>query len=178
MGHRVTVILFALLAVTGALLYRAGYNPGAAPAPTGSPNDDSINPNPPLVAVTVAEVERIVLRANGIQRASLRQADSWSGQDPGLVAEFLKDVSTLRLLSELDTRPDELAQFGLDPPHGVVEIQLKGGKGTKTLEIGVRNPSTTGVYVRLGGGQVGVAGALIEWEFQRLFRKLAADTAV
>lgn len=178
MSNRVTTILVVLLLLAGAALYYEGFRPQGATPPQETAAAIEERSKPRLFEVDAAQVERIVLRANNTQRVSLRQGEEWTGPAPALVAEFLRDLSTLRLLSELDAGPDDLKQFGLDPPRGVVELQLRGQAQALQMEIGTRNPSTTGVYVRLQGSRLGVAGALIEWEIQRLFQKLVTDHAV
>ena len=86
----------------------------------------------------------------------------------------LNDLAGLGVLSDIEAQPDELKDFGLQPPRSIFEAQVHGRQQPFTLQIGDHNPSTTGVYVRLGAtGKVVLVGAFVRWDFEQAFRSFA-----
>ena len=121
----------------------------------------------------------VQLERGGQTRRVQRQDDAWQGTEaPSAVNDFLHTLSGLRVLMNISEVPsaEELAEYGLAPPLAVIVLHVTGHSEPLVLQIGERNPATTGVYARVGeNGTVVLAGALAEWEFDKLFRRLGAE---
>lgn len=179
MGWRSTIVLTLLVIGAGAYLWFAdspttpadqaeamrGRPPGAGSVPTLRK----------LLVFEPADVVGLQLRRAGHTRTVQRQNGTWQGtEDPSVISDFLHTLSTLGVLMDIPASARELADFGLAPPLGVITLHLNGWGQPLVLQIGERNPATTGVYVRIGeDGSVALAGALVEWEFDKLFRRLS-----
>ena len=132
---------------------------------------------PPLLSFTPADVTAIRLERNGRAVEATRQDGGWrQTQPPGAIEDFLRNLSQLAVLSEIPATGGDLKDYGLHPARSLLELQLRG-QAPLTLQIGDRNPATTGVYTRVGNGPVVLAGALVEWEFQKVFKALSAPPA-
>ncbi|HYD48470.1 MAG TPA: DUF4340 domain-containing protein [Terriglobales bacterium] len=170
MSRRGTVLLLLAVLLVGWLLWREGM-PELAPPPV-SPEEAEA---PPLLAIDMEKVQGIVLRVGSESRSVERPAGGWVDLPQGKpVQGFLQEAKRLGRVQAIPAQPEELADFGLNPPEKVIELRF-GGDESRLVEIGNSNPSTTGVYVRLDGrGEVILAGALLEWEFDKLWRALGS----
>ncbi len=176
MGSRGTAVLFALVILAAAFLW---LEESRAPRPA----DDG--DSPPSGAATVAAMRRLLVfnpadvvslqleRADQAHRVELRNG-TWVGiDDASAVSDFLRTLAKLPVLMDIAPPGTDPADFGLAPPLGVI-VLTTGAAQPLVLQIGSRNPATTGVYVRNGeNGPVVLAGALVEWEFDNLFKRLA-----
>jgi hypothetical protein len=131
----------------------------------------------PLLEFVPADVSAVRLERGGDAREAERDAGTWKGTSaPGVIDDMLHSLSGFGLLMEIPAGPTELTDYGLQPPSRVLQLRLRGRATPLVLQIGDRNPATTGVYVRLGvDGPAALAGALVEWEFDKAFRVLAPD---
>jgi hypothetical protein len=179
MGWRSTLVLIGLVIVVGAYLWLADGPPAADRA--GSMRGQrsgaaSVQALPKLLVFEPVDVLGIQLQRAGLTRGVQRQNGTWQGiDDPSAVNDFLRTLSELRALMDISASAKELAEYGLDPPLGMIQLHVNGQAQPLVLQIGDRNPATTGVYVRRGGdGSVVLAGALVEWEFDKLFKRLGA----
>ena len=174
MRWRGTIVLAVLVIAAGTYLWLAEAPVGTLDRPGGMlpqvPHEQT-TPSRPLVTFEPASVTAVELERGG-KRHVLRYSDnSWLGvDDPSLVTEFLQTLVTLGALADIPVLPADLPEFGLDPPLGIVTLHLAGEAEPVVMQIGERNPATTGVYVRVDGSVV-LAGALVEWEFDKLFRR-------
>lgn len=107
-----------------------------------------------------------------------RRDGGWSGNPrAGDVDDFLADLLGLAEIMPIDVKPDELADHGLAPPVGVVELE-RGGQPPLRLLLGRTNPPATGVYAQLGpGGRVVLTGAVALWELDKMARVLSPTAA-
>jgi hypothetical protein len=179
MGWRGTIVLSLLVVVVGAYIWFAD----SPTTPAGPPNPLQNQPPQARSAPTLrkllvfepAEVVGLQLQRAGQTRTVERQAGAWQGiEDPTAINDFLHTLSTLGVLMDIPTAVTELADYGLDRPRGVITLHVDGQAQPLVVQIGERNPATTGVYVRIGeSGPVALAGALVEWEFDKLFRRLS-----
>jgi hypothetical protein len=79
---------------------------------------------------------------------------------------------------EVSNDPADLRDYGLRPPASILEIRLQDPAEPIVLEIGNRNPATTGVYARVNRrGPILLAGALVAWEFEKAFAALPVPGA-
>lgn len=178
MGWRFTLGSAALLLVVAAIYYldttppppprRVGLPTAPtpqAPAPSGTP----------LVAHKAEEVRRLALALEGVEKVTERVDGGWSGTDRGeLIEEFVRDLTRLGPLETIEVTPDRLAEFGLSPPRGRIELHVQGETSPVVFEVGRLNPPGTALYLRVpSSGQVLLVGSLIHWELQRSLRVLS-----
>ena len=179
MGARGTLVLALLVVAIGAYLWleeapppRAGRSPETL---LGEPR--GVDPNQPVRRILdfqPADVVAIRLERNGTSRDTERSGDVWSkAANPAAIKDSLQNLAQLVVLMDIPADATDLAHYGLAPPRGVLQLQVTGRSTPLVLQIGDRNPSVTGVYVRLGAnGPVVLAGALVAWEFDKAFRAL------
>lgn len=175
MGWRGTLAALLLLAISAGAYFWLD-------APVTIPQeqlDRSADPEvTPLIALRPAEVQAVVLTLEGEARAATRgRGGTWIGSDrPELLDDLLVELGRLGALAEIDAEPSELDDFGFDPPLGVIQIRARAE--ILTIEVGTRNPSTTGVYLRFpSDNRVVLAGALVGWQFENAFRALTPEPA-
>lgn len=126
-----------------------------------------------LLRFTPAAVIGIRLEHGGRTVEAQRGAGGWrSTEPPGAIDDFLHNLTQLAVLSEIPATAGDLKDFGLQPAQSVLQLRVRD-RGPLLLQIGDRNPAATGVYVRVGDGPVVLAGALVEWEFEKAFRALS-----
>ncbi len=131
----------------------------------------------PLVSIDRSEVVEIEIERARPERRHLRllrSARGWvdargGARVPGdRVADFLDALETTRVLLRLPEAEARAAEFGLDAPAGVVRIGRRGGEDIR-LVLGNRNPTLTGLYLRLEPpGRVVMVGAILLWEVDKL----------
>jgi len=179
MGRRGTVLLALLLVAVGAFVWLEGPPPEGPQG--GQPFDDSVPrlPTQPirhLVDIVPGDVTRVRIMRNGETREAERTDSGWRGAgNPTAINDFLHNLTQLGILMDIPSDA-ELTDYGLEPPQSEVRLQLRTAGSPLVLQVGDRNPSTTGVYVRLGeNGPVVLAGALAAWEVEKLFNALAAE---
>ncbi len=178
MGWRGTVLLALVLAGVGALVWFQGSSPERR---SGRRFDDPVRlPTQPirrLVNIVPGDVTGVRIMRKGERRQAERTDSGWRGADnPTIVNDFLHNLTQLGILMDIPSDPAGLADYGLKPPQSEVSLQLRTAGPPLVLQIGDRNPSTTGVYVRVGeNGPAVLAGALVAWEVDKLFNALAAE---
>jgi len=181
MTARTTVLLLALIAVVGGYLWwEQSVSPPPADTATaarrGGPPAGATTPVRPFFAFQPDDVVRVQLQQGDTTRAAVRTASG--GWPAPAITDLLGALANLGVLVEISSETDAAAQYGLRPPRSVVTIYQSGGASPLVLRLGDRNPPTTGVYVQVGiDGQIGLAGALVEWEFEKAFRALGSPPA-
>jgi hypothetical protein len=123
------------------------------------------------------DIIEVRLQHEGETRTARRQDDHWMGtSNPGAIDDFLHSIATLGVVMNISAQPTNLHDYGLEPPRSVIALGLRSGAQPLVLQIGDRNPSTTGVYIRTGeNGPLALAGALVAWEFEKAFRALGSN---
>ena len=178
MGRRSTLVLLGSV-VTVATYLRFADTPSAPPdrASGQAPGMATALAMHRLVAFDPGDVVGVQLQRMDQTRSVHRQNGTWEGiDDPAAINDFLHTLAELPVLMDISPSDRDLAEFGLAPPVGVIVLHTDTDHPL-VLQIGNRNPATTGVYVRTGeNGTVVLAGALIEWEFDKLFMRLGATT--
>jgi hypothetical protein len=180
MGWRSTIVLTVLVIVVGAYLRFADApaTPATRPGSAANkpPGADAVQALQKLLVFEPRDVVDLQLQRAGRTHRLHRENGTWQGiEDPSAVDDFLHSLSQMRVLMDISASAQELADYGLAPPLGVIALHVGGQAQPLVLQIGERNPATTGVYVRIGDdGAVVLAGALVEWEFDNLFRRLNA----
>jgi uncharacterized protein DUF4340 len=178
MNFRTTFILATIVALVGAYMWLE-----EAPAPEPERGRTLLG-EPVFTSPTQttqrffdfapSEVVAIRLTHQGHTRATERHGNTWAGvARPSTIDDFLQSLSELGAVLEITSNPADLTEYGLQSPQSVVELQIKGAPMPLVLEIGDRNPATTGVYARTGRkGPVILAGALVAWEVENVFREI------
>jgi len=171
LGWRGTLVLAALVVIAGAFFLLGPKPPLELPDTTLLGEPRFINPETPsprLLDFDPAQVESITLGYRDEVVTVARQGDTWRGAaDPRPLDDFLRSMQEATRISSIEEQ-SPLADFGLDTPARRVLLERTHGPSVVLL-IGDRNPAGTSVYVRAGEGPVAIAGALIQWEFDKAF---------
>jgi hypothetical protein len=179
MGRRGTGVLGLCVVLAAALLWLEGPSRDDAASRALTFGNRVVSeptaPVPRLLDFLPAEVAAVELEHGGLMRKAHRNGNKWEGSGASsLVDDFLHSISQLGVLAEIPTTPADLKDYGLQPPQSVLRLHLRDRAAALVLQIGDRNPATTGVYVRIGEhGPVVLAGALVRWEFDKAFKGLA-----
>jgi hypothetical protein len=177
MGWRGTGVL-ALLVVGLAVYVWFEEVPETVPTRSADFGDRQHDPNPTpsrrLLEIDPAVVTGIRVQFAGEARHARRTGSAWVGvTPPAAIADFLGALAGLGVLGEMSSAPDTLAQYGLDAPRMIVELEPQDGGTPIVLRVGERNPPGTAVYVQLGeSGPVVLVGALLAWEVEKAFRAM------
>jgi hypothetical protein len=128
---------------------------------------------PPLLDVPVARVTRLEVRWPEVALTAERRDGAWRDRGGRVlpsdtVETFLATLAELRPLDLLSRRDAEHAAFGF--AERVTSIAVFAGETpVLRLEVGARNPSWTGVYVRVrDASEVVLVGSLLHWELEKL----------
>ncbi|HXQ23838.1 MAG TPA: DUF4340 domain-containing protein [Candidatus Acidoferrales bacterium] len=178
MGWRGTAVLALLVLVLGAYvcLEAVPPDPGDSAAMTEqSAPQQATTPTHHLLEFEPADVVSLRLERAGQFHETRRAASGWQGiGNATALDDLVHDLAELGMLMDIPGSQTALKDYGLEPPQGTLEIRLRSRTTPLLLQIGDRNPAITGVYVRTGtDGPVALAGALIEWDFDRAFKALA-----
>jgi hypothetical protein len=178
MGVRGTLILALLTLVVGALVWLEEVPRDGTSRPPdtllGEPRADQQVRH--LLEFTPADILSVQLERGDMSRQARRSGATWSTANPAAVDDFLENLSQLGVLMDIPAGEGDLPDYGLNPPQSVIRLQVRGQMKPLILQVGDRNPSVTGVYVRLGEkGPVLLAGALVAWEFDKAFRALGPE---
>lgn len=176
MGWRGTLTLALLAIILGAYVWfgqPAGDESMRGGEILDAPPRQPTTALPPLLDFAPVDITAIRLQHDGRTLEVTRQDGGWrETQPPQAIEDFLRNLSHLAVLSEIPAAGGDLKDYGLQPARSLLELQ-RGDRAPLTLQIGDRNPATTGVYARVGNGPVVLAGALVEWEFQKIFKALS-----
>jgi hypothetical protein len=176
MSWRVTLALAIALVATGLYAWfdlHRGAPPGRDSA--AEPSAASIATMArPLAEFAPEDVEAIHLQRGALHMQLRRVDGAWTGvQRPEIVNDFLASLHEMSEIMTVQASQKDLVDYGLDPPTDSIELLLRQGAPINLL-LGNRNPSGTGIYVRIGrDGRVVLAGALLRWELEKLTRPIA-----
>jgi hypothetical protein len=176
MGWRGTAVVAAVVIVLGVYLWFEKPPGNDVPRSGGmlqAPQRQPATPAQRLLKFTPAEVTGIRLERGGRAAEAESNDGSWrKTEPPGAIDDFLRNLTQLAIVSEIPATAGDLKDYGLQPAQSILQLRLRG-RGPLVLQIGDRNPATTGVYVRVGDGPVVLAGALVEWEFDKALKALS-----
>jgi hypothetical protein len=181
-GWRGTAVLAVLVVAAGAYVWLdrgAQLDPHGLEFGAGAPRAPT-KPVRHLLEFKAEDVVVVRLEHHGQMFQAERDGERWRGATaPSAIKDLLESLGELGVLVDIPAGPADLKEFGLQSPERVLQLQLRGGAKPLVLEIGDRNPATTGVYARLGkDGPVVLAGALAEWEFDKAFKALSNTPVV
>lgn len=166
MTLRGTAGLVGACLVLAALALSTRQSPHPAPRP--------VENAPPLLDRPAAEVARIDFVMRGRTLTTLRAETGWV--DPagrpwrsGIAEALVDALHVLRPLFVVARKPARPEEYGLGPPADRLRLLAADGAVLLDLEVGARNPSWTGVYVRPAGSTpVLLVGAVLRWELSKL----------
>ena len=169
MTLRGTALLLAVLAALGGYLWLVDGPPRGTSGGPGASSDV-----PPLLARPPAEVVRVDLAEGERRLTAIRRDDGW--RDPGgrlwghdVVSDLLAALGSLRPLTIVARDPLAPADYGLGPAAPRLMLLDADGRRILALELGERNPASTGLYVRrVGEQEVMLVGAVLGWEVDKL----------
>ena len=127
----------------------------------------------PLLTAPAAQVTRVEITWPDARLLAVRRDGGWRDQDErplpsGLVDDLLAALGTVRPMETLASTGPTASEYGFGPRTTSLSIGA-GGNPLLHLEMGDRNPSRTGVYVRRSGSvEVLLVGALLHWELEKL----------
>ncbi|MFI5396855.1 MAG: DUF4340 domain-containing protein [Candidatus Binatia bacterium] len=178
MGWRGTVILALLVLALGTYLWFEPAPPRDLSRPdevAGEvPTREPTKAMSPLLDFTAADVAGIRFERGGRALETERAGGNWQETEPpGAIEDFLRTLGQMSRLAEMPTTGAELKDYGLQQPRETLQLRLRHQAEPLVLQIGDHNPATTGVYVRVGNGPVLLAGALLDWEFDKAFKAVA-----
>jgi len=164
-GWRTKFLLVAFFAALLVYVLETG-KPGArAPeAPSGA--------LPPLLASAAAPA-RLEISTARQQIIAAATPEGWRLTPEAGAAEevdaLLAALRSLRPLLTVDPSPQDPGDYGLGAAADRLRLLDDGGTELLDLEIGARNPSWTGVYVRRQGSpEVLLVGGVLRWELSKV----------
>jgi len=103
-------------------------------------------------------------------------ADPQGGRiDASTIDDLFEALATVHPLTTIDVEEEDATGYGFAEPRRLRLLDAQR-RVLFDIEIGRRNPATTGLYVRLNGSDdVVLVGALLDWELAKLSR--AAESA-
>jgi hypothetical protein len=119
----------------------------------------------PLLEFAPDAVEAIHVQFGELTLQTKRDEGGWLGVSrPQRIEDFLVSLREMVAIMALEDSADDLTDFGLEPPKGKIELQLREGPPI-SLSLGDPNPAGTANYARVGSdGPVVLTGALLRWE--------------
>jgi hypothetical protein len=127
----------------------------------------------PLLAAPLAQATRVDVTWPDAALRGVRRDGGWvDAQDrvlpAGLIDDLLVALGTVRPIERVPDVGATATDYGLGARATSVVVGAAGNPLLQ-LEVGDRNPSWTGIYVRrLGSADVVRVGALLHWELAKL----------
>ena len=129
---------------------------------------------PSFLTVGPDAVARLDLTERGRRLTALRRdgdwvdetGQRWTDDAPVSLVATLGSIGPLMIVA---TDPADPSEYGLGADAGRLELHATDGATLLALDIGLRNPSTTGIYARRAGQRdVLLVGAILAWELDKL----------
>jgi len=164
---RATAVLLGVLTVLVAYLWLVELRPRQREPVAASAE-------PALLTVPPDAVARIDLEEGGRVLTALRTADRWTdgaGRPwrDDTIADLVGTLGSLRPVMIVDEAPHEPAEYGLGPGASRLAVATASGRPALVLELGDRNPASTGIYARRDGRpEVMLLGGILTWELDKL----------
>ena len=116
-------------------------------------------------------ISGIHLRRDALDAQVVRDENGWAGvARPQVLNSFLRSLQELTEIMPLDVSLETLADYGLAPPQGVIELHSEDHPPIVLL-LGHRNPPATAVYAQVGAdGSVVLTGELLRREFDNALK--------
>ena len=175
MGWRVTVALLGAVTIATAVLWTdlRRMDPGSQEwSVLGDERGEAPGKKVKyLLGFDPASITAVRLTRDGVAVQVTRTGGQWVGPiEPRLIDDFLKSLQEMAEIAPLEVPAEERKDYGLDPPHSVIELERAGADPIVVL-LGQHNPAATGVYAQLGAdGRVVLTGAAMLWEFDKAFK--------
>ena len=174
MSWRGTLVLAAALLVATCYAY-FDLTSGTSPAlrarsmvPRTTPLTENLNR---LLQFDPDAIGVIHLRRNDLEVQVARDPSGWAGvAHPQVLDTFLRSLQELTEIMLLEVTSETLADYGLAPPQGVIELYSEDHPPI-VLRLGHRNPPATAVYAQVGAdGPVVLTGELLRREFDNALK--------
>jgi hypothetical protein len=165
---RGTLVLWGVALALGAYLWRT-----RSPAPKDVAREPPGSPGAPLLAFRPEDARALVITwGEGTLRLSRGDSGWHDGRDrpwpaPALADTVLATLAGARAVTLIEEAPEDLGNYGLDPPRRSITVVIGGG--SLTLLVGDRNPAWTGVYARVPPtNRVVLVGSVLLLEIDKL----------
>jgi hypothetical protein len=166
MTLRGTALLILLLVGLAGYLWLVEARPRPAQAPPSAA---------PLLDAPAAAVARVELKERGGHLVAHRGGDGRWVDAAGrpwrddVLTDLVHALGTLAPVMTIDAEPEAPADYGLDARASQLSLLAADGRPLLTLELGERNPTSTGLYARRGGERaVVLVGAVLGWELDKV----------
>lgn len=129
----------------------------------------------PALEFSLDKVKKIDMVFEGKHLVCQRTPQGWVNPSSGApvrqdaVDDFLANLQKLLNLGTIGARPEQLADFGLQPPAARIMIEVEG-EGRRILALGENNPVQTSLYAQINENpQVVLVGSVVTWDMRKLF---------
>lgn len=110
-----------------------------------------------IVGLSPADIEKVSIRAHGLEISLFRQDEKWSVEAPagaevpgGLIEAIVDTLTSIPPIETISGDAAGAAEYGLDPPE--LTLALTDTRGARVvIEFGKRNPTGTAVYAKIEG---------------------------
>lgn len=166
MTLRGTALLLLVMVGLGGYLWLIEARPRPAQAPLAAA---------PLLGVPASAVARVELEERTRHLVADRSRDGkWVDavgrpwRDDALT-DLVHALGTLAPVMTIDPEPEAPADYGLDADAPRLSLRAADGRPLLTLELGERNPTSTGLYARRAGERpIVLVGAVLGWELDKV----------
>lgn len=164
------VVIFGVLAFV-----LGGYVYVTTPEKKVLGTDPGKNVNRPALEFSLDKVKKIDMVFEGKHLVCQRTPQGWVNPSSGApirqdaVDDFLANLQKLLNLGMIGARPEQLADFGLQPPVARIMMEVEG-EGQRILSLGNNNPVQTSLYAQINENpQVVLVGSVVTWDMRKLF---------
>lgn len=128
----------------------------------------------PVFDFNPEKVTEVEVFFDGQRLVGRRTAEGWKRDQSGeplpstVVDDFLVALTRLVDLGSVESKPEELSEYGLKPPKTQIAVQVEGVE-PQTLALGKHNPVNTSLYALVNQSQqVILVGSVISWDLRKL----------
>ncbi len=128
----------------------------------------------PVFDFNPEKVTQVDVVFDGQHLVGKRTAEGWKREQSGeplpstVVDDFLTSLTHLVDLGRVESKPEELSEYGLKPPKTQIAVQVEGAE-PQTLTLGKHNPVNTSLYALVNQSQqVILIGSVISWDLRKL----------
>lgn len=138
----------------------------------------------PIFEFNPEKITQLDVVFDGQHLVGKRTPEGWKreqSEEPlpsAVVDDFLTALARLVDLGDVESKPEELSEYGLKPPKTQISVHVEGG-GTQTLALGNHNPVNTSLYALVNQSQqVILVGSVISWDLRKLMDAVKSLEAV
>jgi hypothetical protein len=164
------VVIFGVLA-----FLLGGYTYVTTPEKKTIATDPTKKTDRPALEFSVERVRKVDVVFEGKHLLCQRTPQGWVNLANGepvrqdAVDDFLTNLLKLLNLGAVEVPPEQLSEFGLQPPIARIMVEVEG-EGSRTLSLGKNNPVQTSLYAQIDENpQVVLVGSVVTWDMRKLF---------